>query len=396
MTRTKRLAIALICALAAANCAAGDGGGPEFSGSGFLTIAAGKMLGGARGDIGGYNCPCYVSDYAQAAIYDGRKAWQLGPDSKLGLQGSAYFDDSRFSVTAQVVSRGAANGAVDLEWLYGSYKVNEKLTLQLGRQRLPMFYYSDSQDIGFALPWTHLPTWLYGWQIVNYNGGKLMYQDNFGDWTANANVFTGSEHHRDSGYWKVYGNGAQSVTDVNWTHIVGGDLTLNRDWFETRFVYIQSDTQDQPVSNAWDFTALSYSIPPVPAPVAKQKIYGVTLKADYQDWVAYYELINIKHPGLTYMDYSQNAAIGYRYGRWLPMLTWGEYWGKVVTQGVLPNAPASVANGQQTYSLSIRYDLNVTSDLKMQYDVTSDHSDPGFNPRYGSSHLLTLAYDMVF
>ncbi len=396
MTRTNRLVIALLAALAAANCAAADEGGPEVSGSGFLTIAAGKMLGGTRGNVGGYNCPCYVSDYAQAAIYDGRKAWQLGPDSKLGLQGSVYLDDNRFSLTAQAVSRGAANGAADLEWLYGSYKVNDKLTVQLGRQRLPMFYYSDSQDIGFALPWTHLPTWLYGWQVVNYNGGKLMYQEQFGNWTGNANFFMGSEHRKNSGYWKVYGNGAQSVTDVNWTHIAGADLTLNRDWFETRFVYIQSDTQDQPISNSWDFNAMSYSIPPVPAPVAKQKIYGVTLKADYQDWVAYYELINIKHPGLTYMDYAQNAAIGYRQGQWLPMLTWGEYWGKVVTAGVLPNAPPSVANSEQTYSLSVRYDLNVTSDLKIQYDVTSDHSDPGFNPRYGSSHLLTLAYDMVF
>ena len=37
-----------------------------------MTIAAGKMLGGTSGNVGGYNCPCYVSDYAQAAIYDGR------------------------------------------------------------------------------------------------------------------------------------------------------------------------------------------------------------------------------------------------------------------------------------------------------------------------------------
>lgn len=159
---------------------------------------------------------------------------------------------------------------------------------------------------------------------------------------------------------------------------------------------MQSNTQDQQVSNSWDFANLSYSVPPALAPVAKQRIYGATLKADYQNWLLYYELINIEHPGLSYKDYSQNLAAGYRYGKWLPMLTWGEYWGKVVTTGVLPNAPPSVANTQQTYSLSVRYDLTVSSDLKVQYDVTSDHSDPGFNPKYGSSRLLTLAYDMVF
>lgn len=395
MDKIVLLAMALLCAAVSTNSRAEDAG-PAFSGSGFLTISAGKMLGGTKGDVGGFNCPCYVSDYAQAAIYDGRNRWQFGPDSKLGLQGSVAFDSNRFSITAQAVSRGAANGAADLEWLYGSYKVDDKVTLQFGRQRLPMFYYSDSQDIGFALPWTHLPTWLYGWQVVNYNGGKIKYQDKFGDWSANANLFAGNEHRKDSGYWKVYGNGAQSVTNVNWTNIAGADLTLAREWFETRVVYMQSNTQDQQVSNSWDFANLSYSVPPALAPVAKQRIYGATLKADYQNWLLYYELINIEHPGLSYKDYSQNLAAGYRYGKWLPMLTWGEYWGKVVTTGVLPNAPPSVANTQQTYSLSVRYDLTVSSDLKVQYDVTSDHSDPGFNPKYGSSRLLTLAYDMVF
>lgn len=395
MNKTVRLAVTLGCAVLSAGSFADDGG-PIFSGSGFLTVTAGKMLGGTHAEVGGFNCPCYVSDYAQAAIYDGRSNWQMGPDSKLGLQGSASFDSNKFSVTAQVVSRGAQNGAADLEWLYASYKLNDKVTFQVGRQRLPMFYYSDSQDIGFALPWTHLPTWLYGWQVVNYNGAKIKYQDQFFDWTANANLFGGNEHRKNSGYWKVYGNGAQSVTDVDWTNIVGGDLTLSKDWFETRLVYIQSNTRDQPISNSWDFTAMTYSIAPQPAPVAKQQIYGITLKADYQNWQLYYELINIKHPGLTYMDYSQNFSAGYRYGKWLPMATLGEYWGKVVTTGVLPNAPPSVANAQQTYSLSVRYDLTVSSDLKAQYDVTSDHSNPGFNPRYGSSHVLTLAYDMVF
>ena len=159
---------------------------------------------------------------------------------------------------------------------------------------------------------------------------------------------------------------------------------------------MQSNTQDQAVSTIWNYQTLAYDIAPTLAPVAKQRIYGLTAKADYQNWQLYYELINIDHAGLTYKDYSQNLAAGYRYGKWLPMVTWGEYWGKVVTEGVLPNAPASIANSQQTLSLSLKYDLTTSSDLKLQYDMTSDHSDPGFTPRYGSSNLLTFAYDRVF
>lgn len=398
MNNTILKAIVLLCMFATTNSHAVEVNGIEYSGSGFMTIAAGKMLGGTSGNVGGYNCPCYVADYANAAIYDGGGGLQWRPDSKLGLQGNISFDNQRFSLTAQAVSRGAENGGADLEWLYGSYKLNNKITFQAGLQRLPMFYYSDAQDIGFSLPWTHLPTWLYGWQAVNYTGASMKYQDQFGGWSANANLFGGNEHNKDSGYWKVYGNGAQSVTNVNWTNILGANLTLSKDWFETRVVYMQSNTQDQAVSNIWNWSPTNpgYTVAPVPAPVAKQQVYGLTIKADYQDWQIYYELINIDHPGLTYKDYSQNFATGYRYGKWLPMLTWGEYWGKVVTAGVLPNAPSSVANSQQTISLSMKYDLTTSSDLKLEYDITRDHSDPSFTPRYGSSNLLTFAYDRVF
>lgn len=398
MRNNKKLlhAVMLMCALATTNSHAGEENGPEYSGSGFLSLAAGKMLGGTSGNVGGYNCPCYVSDYAQAAIYDGRSGLQWGPDSKLGLQGSVSFDNRRFSVTAQAVSRGASNGSADLEWLYGSYKLNDKITLQAGRQRLPMFYYSDAQDIGIALPWTHLPTWLYGWQAVNYNGEKIRYQDQFGNWSAIANLLAGDERRKDSGYWKVFGNGRQSVTEVNWTNIVGGDLTLSKDWLETRVVYIQSNTQDNNTNAAWDYTLLAYGPPAGAGPVAKQQIYGLTLKADYRNWQLYNEFIHINHPGLTYKDFAQNVAVGYRYGKWLPMATWGHYRGTVVTDGILPGAPASTANSQQTITLSLRYDLTTSSDLKLQYDDTSDHSEPGFNPRYGSSRLLTFAYDRQF
>jgi len=388
--------IAWVCVFATANCNADEGSGIEYSGSGFLTIAAGKMLDGTSGNVGGYNCPCYVSDYAQAAIYDGRSGLQFGPDSKLGLQGSISIDHQRFSITAQAVSRGAEDGGVDLEWLYGSYKLNNKVTLNAGLQRIPMFYYSDAQDIGFALPWTHLPTWLYGWQAVNYQGASLRYQGQLGDWSAIATLFGGNEHNNDSGYWKVYGNGAQSVTNVNWTNILGGNLTLATGWFETRVVYMQSNTQDQAVSNTYDFTNMSYDVAPTPAPVAKQQIYGLTLKADYQNWLLYDETIYINHPGLTYTDFAQNISVGYRYEKWLPMITWGQYRGSVVSVGVLPDAPPSVPNSQQTTSLSLRYDLTTSSDLKVQDDITSDHSDPGFTPLYGNSNLLTFAYDQVF
>ena len=374
----------------------------EYSGSGFYTLAAGKMLGGTRSNVMDYNCPCFISDYAKAGVYDGRNSLQWSPDSKLGLQGNASYHN--FSLAAQVVAHGAS-GSADIEWLYGSYALSDKFTLQAGRQRLPMFYYSDVQDMGFILPWTHLPPGPYGWEAVNYNGLNLRYQDRWLGWQSNMNLLMGSESNHDSGYYKVTGYGRQSQSSIKWSHILGGDLSLSRDGLETRLVYIQSDTQQNMVSNGWDFdpaspTYQTYAIPPGPInPPAKQQIFGLAFNADMQNWLLRTEFNQINHPGLGFRDHAELVGIGYRLDKWKPMLTWSEYRGTTVNSGLLPDALPFPATLQQTITLTLRYDLTNSSALKLQYDSQTDHSDPAYKDYgyyLGSSRLLTVAYDRVF
>jgi len=362
-------------------------GGIEFSGSGFLTLAAGEMVGGTRAPVLDRNCPCFVADYAQGAVYDGRSGPQFGPDSKLGLQGTAKVADTPYSMTAQAVSRGSQNGQGDIEWLYANYQLNQDTDIQLGRKRLPMFYYSDIQDVGFALPWIHLPPQMYGWEAVNYNGGNITHRTRFGNWAATMNLLAGREHVDDSGYWQIY-NGVQSHTNVTWDHIFGGDLSLVRDWFEVRFVYIQSDTSR--------ITTQSYT--PVTDPtmlgaVTQQKIYSVSCNIDTNDWMVRTELLVIDRPGANYRDHAQLAAIGRHFGNWLLLATISEYRSEAIeSMGADPL-------GQEAHtdrSLTLRYDLNEASDIKVQYDNQIDQGGINWTPEYGNSQLVTLAYDRVF
>jgi len=302
-------------------------------------------------------------------------------------------------VTAQAVSRGAANGAADLEWLYASYKLSDALTIQGGRKRLPMFYYSDTQDIGVSLPWTHLPPGPYGWEAVNYNGVNVAYQNQLDDWTASANLLAGSESNNNSGYQKIY-YGRQSVSNIKWDNIFGGNLTLSNDWLETRLVYIQSNTQENNVSGGWNPVTQAYDIPAgVIYPRASQQIYGLSINADYNSWLLRSEFLTITHPGLGYRDYAQLIGVGYRYGKWQPMITGSEYIGRMITDGLVPGATSTPENMQQTLSLTVRYDLSTSSDLKVQYDSTTDTSSPAYQALgydYGNAQLLTFAYDTVF
>jgi hypothetical protein len=385
--------IALACALASAGggSQADDYSPIEFFGSGFLGITVGKMLSGSSGRANDTECPCFISDYAQTGIYTGKKNLQWQPDSKLGLQGSMTFGNSPYSLTGQIVARGARDGEINLEWLYGNYKINEALTLQLGRKRLPMFFNSDAQDIGYALPWTHLPPQLYGWDVVNYNGANLTWNKPLNNgWHLTANLLAGAETVEESGYWQMY-RGPNNRTDVKWDAILGGDINLSNDWLETRFVYIQSHTRQRNVTGSWKEALQAYdpaTVDTAYAVHARQRIYGLAINVDRDDWLLKSEIIYIERPGDTFGDRAQILAIGRRIGNWQPMLTWSNY--KTMT------SVAGATEAHINLAATLRYELDDSSAVKVQLDQQHGRSVPGYEPQYGDARLLTLSYDRVF
>ncbi len=366
-------------------------GGVEFTGSGFLTVAAGKIVGGTKDNAAinpnylGYKGPHYISDWAQGGVYEG-DGLQYKPDTRLGLQGSAIFTP-KFSVTAQVVARGARDGKVDLEWLYGSYKFTDKLTLQVGLKRLPILYYSESQDVGVSYPWVHLPPDLYGWEVVNYNGANLMYRDQIGNWSYTANLFAGGEVNKNTGFQKL-SNGRDTKTNVRWTKLIGGDLTASNDWFETRVGYFQTNAENGIVNtNEYE-------------PKYRQKVYTLGFIIDYKNLIVRNEYYFGDLSSIEEKDYAQVYAIGYRIGKFTPMFTYGNYYTRYAVGGPLNGYSHDDEERHDTRSISVRYDLSTSSALKLQYDVYRDRSGANFLTSgavaNGNSRLLTISYDLVF
>ncbi len=390
----KKIRLIVLCAvLGVIPVAHGESlGGLEFKGSGFLSVGAGAMLGGTNAGVAGRNCPCFITDYAQSSVYDGRGGLQWKPESKLGLQGTVFLQNSNLSVTVQAVARGSQNGNVDLEWLYGTYQLSDNTSIQVGRKRLPMFYYSDIQNVGFALPWTHLPPQFYGWEVVNYNGVNLRHQASLGDWDTTLNILSGSENINDSGYWKVY-NGPQSHTRVKWKNILGGDLTLVNDWFETRLAYIQSDTE-RLSETVWNNASQSYVAATdtrLTGQGSRQNIYTVAVNLDPGNWLLRSEFLYIQRPAATYNDTAQLAGVGYKYGDWQVMATVSRYQA-VAANGGDPQGQ----EGHVSRALTGRYNLTQKSAIKAQFDSQKDHGGANWAPRFGDARLLTFSYDMVF
>ncbi len=376
---SRRLPWAALCWALAAPAAAQTGPGLQFTGSGFLTLAASKIFSGSRDpDIdSGYHCPCFITDYARAGVVESGGI-RLGPDSKVGLQGSVASADGRYSVTGQVVSRGAVHGRVNIEWLYATAELGSDFTLQLGRKRLPLFAYSEVQDVGQAYPWVHLPPQLYGWEIVNFNGASLTWRQQWGPWLSTVNAFAGGETVKDARYWRLY-KGKSSHTESHWGGIVGAEMKMAVDGFEARTLVMQSTTRNKPVSEG----ATEFSDP------KRQTIYGAGLSAERGPWTARTEFLYINRRADYGTDRSQLYAVGYRAGAWLSMLSFNNY-----QQRTNPGVGAS--EGHSTTSMVLRRDLDSSSAVKLQLDRWRDKSEPGFTSMHGHARMLSLSYDKVF
>ena len=85
-------------------------------------------------------------------------------DSILGLQGSVAFNP-HFSLTVQTIVEPSARDdrktALTLPWAFVSCQPCNDLLLRAGNMRMPLYLYSESQNIGVSYAFMHLPTEVY-------------------------------------------------------------------------------------------------------------------------------------------------------------------------------------------------------------------------------------------
>ncbi len=351
---------------------------PGLELSGFFSLVGGKVLGGAlhgpMPDNPDVNCPCYVADWANFGTYDG--SFSLAAESRIGLQVDAKLTD-RLSLTAQITSRGTDNRA-QLQWAYATYVLSPSWDLQVGRKRIPLYFYSDVQDVGIAYPWLGLPPEIYGWEVTNYNGVSLRNRTSWGDVYVNTSFFAGAERVTDSRYWLSYG---QYRTEVDWQNIVGANVEFNRNAWTLRAVAIQADTaftdRDDPGNNASE----------------RMQAYGVAVNYDVNQWFVLSEFAtNIRTTktgplaGMTIAVPAASIGVGYRSGAWTTFLNYAQYQELSSDPAVLPSYEYRHA------SLTVKYELTPKSMLKTQID---HYWEPG--PTYsGSATAWRISYDRAF
>lgn len=371
--------ILTLCAVVAALAAPTAYAAPDLQFSGFLSLVGGKVLDGSlhstMPDNTDVKCPCYIADYANFGTYDG--SFSFAAESRIGVQALAKLTD-RLSVTAQVTGRGTDANA-QLQWAYATYILSPTWDLQIGRKRIPLYFYSDFQDVGVTYPWVGLPPELYGWETTNYNGVSLRNRASFADVYVNASVFAGNETVKDSRYMQSFG---QQHTDVRWSNILGADVELTKGSLTLRGVLIQADTAN---TDKDDFEN-DYN--------GSMKAYGLAANLDFNSWFVLSEIAtNVRNTqtgaqaGLTLTVPALSIGVGYRSGPWTSFLNFATY------QERSNDASLYTSTEYRHTSLTLKYELTPNSFIKTQFDR---YWEPGGPVYTGAADVWRISYDRTF
>ncbi|HYD81835.1 MAG TPA: hypothetical protein VEC06_18700 [Paucimonas sp.] len=345
--------------------------------SGFMTVTGGKIIGGRLQDsyegpavIDGTACPCYTADWGNAGVYS--KSFSLKPESRVGVQVN-YAPSPNLNFGAQIVSRGS-DAKPNLQWGYAGYSFNDNWEAQVGRKRIPLYYYSDFQDIGLAYPWVNAPPELYGWEATNYNGGSVRHRGDMGNANYTASAFAGKETVKDSLYQQLYYPG---TTKVTWSRLAGADFELSNGPFTTRLVYMQARVRTQNPGIDLDTSA-------------DLNAYGIAANADFDDWFVLSELTQLTRKFIAERYKVSAPALtlgaGIRLGKWTPFFNYARYIER--TDDRSQYAPQSF----RRTSVTLRYDIDLSSALKAQFDRHIDIT----NNFGGNVTLFRVSYDRKF
>lgn len=402
------LVVAVLSALAAAATPAQAG----VLDDGNLSISGFGTLGVAKSN----------TDDAQFARYNqaegiGDKA-RIGLDTNLGLQATYKMNDW-LSGTVQVLTRKTTSDSysTDLTWGFLKARVNDEVSVRVGRIVMPIFLISDYQNVGYANTMMRPPIEMYGQEpMENADGVDVNWQRAFGEVNFTGQAFVG----RSRGKLFVP-TGAGSVANYR-APAAGISLSGEYGPFTVRVGHARADLKIKDLApiNSLGATLQRVGFPQLASDLnltdgKKIAFTSVGATMDWNNIVAQTEYAQRRAKDPVYIP-DTNAwyfMTGYRIGKVLP------YYSHASTKdaGSSVNLPANfpragalsstvrstIMSAEQTSDLiGVRWDFAKSLALKVQVDHVKPKTKAGmliFAPAAGYRNSVTVvgaSLDFVF
>jgi hypothetical protein len=314
----------------------------------------------------------FTTNFKQPAGAGFTHAWSVTTDSKVGAQLTGTFMD-RLSAVVQVVSQYQSDGTYkpDLEWANLKYQVTPDADIRAGRIALPTFMYSDTVNVGYALPYVRIPSELYlQLPITNSDGIDGSYRFRLGGVTTTVQAFAG---HFNSGTPQGYYD-ARDLRGVT-ASLEDDALTVHLSYQALRYDYAQGGV----IFNTND----------------PQSVFTVGASYDPGKWYVLGEWMRAPDNSLG-LFYGGYLFGGYRIGELTAYIGYARTY--MARAGYFDVPPLL---DQRTNTLGLRWDFARHLDAKLQLDRTVLHGgldssfvnqQPGFDPT-GTINILSLAVD---
>jgi len=364
--------------------------------NGFMSVVGGTTLseGTARSHLtGAESKSTFTADSVTLGVYDDDISFK--PDTNYGIQISSNLG-SGLSVTGQITGNGGEDFEANVAWAYISYDLSDTWTLQAGRQRLPLFYYSDFLDVAYAYHWLRTPQQTAGALIDTFEGVKFSYANTTDNWDWNFSAFGGAGD-------EDIGQGFTGKME-DMMGLVG---KVGNDWLQLRASYATMDLEIG--DGAFSTNGVVQGTDDNPA---EYSFFGLASHMTFDNVfvVAEYTFAEVDEPfgadfgasGFT-EDTGWYISSGIRLGSVTPHITYGN---RVSDLTQIFGTTTLFETEVSYWTLGARWDFHPSAAAKLEYTSQSDDSDDfakntagPLGAGYGDTYevdVISIGIDVIF
>lgn len=336
---------------------------------------------------------------------------KTGVDSNFGIQVTAKATDW-LSFTGQGLVRKNVtdNFGAELTWAFAKAKVNDQLSVRVGRMGLPVYMISDYRNVGYANTMLRPPVEMYTQVLLeSIDGVDATYQTAVGETNISSQLAYGVTENESPGYKAKF----KKLSSFNVT-LENGPFTVRFGRVDTNVSVDNSVNLNTLVSglNKYGYTSAANAIA---VQDTKASFTSLGLGVDWKNVVVQAEYGKRKSGSLAVADTtSWYTMFGYRTGSFLPYFVHASAKqdsartvagtptsGPLLAYTAGANALASASPIQTSNSIGVRWDFHKSAALKVQFDRMSPdngngvfiNAKPGFK---GPVNVFAAAVDFVF
>lgn len=331
--------------------------------TGFGTAAVGTVIGN--------NDEPYLVDPVSGGTYDDEIRFE--PETLLALRAIAPINQD-FNAVLQVTAKGAEHYDAFIEWAYIEYQFNPETSVSVGRYRLPLYFYSDFLDTGYAYHWIRPPTDLYSVPVSTLTGAHIRNSHYFGDLGVTTQVWYGAETD----------DAEEVIADI--TKSQGINVTFEYQWFQLRLVHhtLQLGIEVKPFLVETPGGLVLVTPDPFKDKVAFQ---AIAFMADLGAFTVRSEFTEVDNEALSDKEHSGYGSVGYRVGLFTPHYTYSFFDG---------------VEEKQSHIVGVRWDFALNTSVKMEY-INQHYETAGGDTLVGPieaneyrTEVLSMALDFIF